>query len=66
MTEPLKLKLMGGSEKQVSKKTSTSREFSVLVERKIILTDLNNDSRIIKTNKLAKVTDMIFTLGQTR
>ena len=64
MTEPFKLKLMGGGEKQVLNKTYTSRELSVLVERKIILTDLNNDFRIIKTIKLAKVTDMIFNLNE--
>ena len=64
MTEPLKLKLMEGGEKQVLNKNYTSRELSVLVERKIILTDLNKDSRIIKMNKLAKVTDMIFNLDE--
>ena len=37
MTEPLKLKLIGGDEKQVLNKTYTSRELSVLVEGKIIL-----------------------------
>ena len=36
----------------------------MLVEREIILTDLNKDYRIIKTNKLAKVTDMIFNLDE--
>ena len=64
MTEPFKLKLMGGGEKQVLNKTYTSRELSVLVERKIILTDLNNDPQIIKTNKLSKITDMIFNLNE--
>ena len=64
MTEPFKLKLMGGGKKQVSIKTYTSRELSALVERKIILTDLNNDSRIIKMNKVAKITDMIFNLNE--
>ena len=64
MTESFKLKLMGGSEKQVLNKTYTSRELSALVERNIILTDLNNDSRIIKMNKLAKFTDMIFNLNE--
>ena len=38
MTGPFKLKLMGGGEKQVLSKTYTSRELSVLVERKIVLT----------------------------
>ena len=60
MTEPFKLKLMGGGEKQVLNKTYTGRE----LERKIILTGLNNDSRIIKMNKLAKITDMIFNLNE--
>ena len=64
MTEPFKLKLIGGSEKQVLNKTYTSRELSALVERKIILKDLNDDSRIIKMNKLAKITDMIFILNE--
>ena len=54
MTEPFKLKLMGGSEKQVLNKTYTSRELNALVERKIILTDLDNIPLIIKTNKLVK------------
>ena len=30
----------------------------------VILTDLSNDSQIIKTNKLAKVIDMIFNLNE--
>ena len=64
MTEPFKLKLMGGSEKQVLNKTYTSRELSALVEIKIILTDLNNDPRIIKMIKLTKITDMIFNLNE--
>ena len=64
MTEPFKLKLMGGGEKQVLKKTSTSRELSALVEREIILTNLNNDPQIIKTNTLSKITDMIFNLDE--
>ena len=36
----------------------------MIVERKHILTDLSNDSQIIKTNKLAKVIDMIFNLNK--
>ena len=35
-----------------------------LVGRKPILADLSNDFRIIKTNKLAKVIDMIFNLNE--
>ena len=34
------------------------------IERKHMLTDLSNDFRIIKTNKLAKVIDMIFNLNE--
>ena len=64
MTEPFKLKLIGGNEKQILNKTYTSRELSTLVEGKIILTNLDNDPRIIKTNKLAKITDMIFNLDE--
>ena len=55
---------MGGSEKQVLNLMYTRRELSTLVEGKIILTDLNNDSRMIKTNKLSKITDMIFNLDK--
>ena len=64
ITKPLGLKWMDGSEKQILNKTYTIREIDVLVERKLLLTDLSNDSRIIKTNKLAKVTDMIFILNE--
>ena len=64
MTEPFKLKLVGGNEKQVLNKTYTSRELSALVEGKLILTNLNNDPLIIKTNKLSKITDMIFNLNE--
>ena len=65
MAEPFKLKLIGGDEKQVLNKTSTSRELNMLVEGKLILTNLNNDSEIIKTNKLAKITDIIFNSTNT-
>ena len=55
MKEPFKLKLMGGGEKQVSKTTYTRRELDIHVEQEIILTDLDNHSRIIKKNKVAKI-----------
>ena len=60
MTKPLKLKLVDGSEKEVLSKTYTSRELNAFVEGKHIVSDLDNDPQIIKTNKLAKVTNMIF------
>ena len=62
MKEPLKLKLIEGEEKQVPKKSYTSRELNAFVERKMIISNLDKDSRIIKMEKLAKVTDMIFYL----
>ena len=64
MTKPLKLKLVDGSEKEVLNKTYTSRELNAFVERKHIISDLDNDPQIIKTNKLAKVTNMIFKLDE--
>ena len=45
MTEPFKLKLMDVGDKQVLNKTYTSRELDALVEREIILTDLNKDNQ---------------------
>ena len=64
MTKPLKLKLVDGSEKEVLNKTYTSRELNAFVEGKHIISDLGNDPWIIKTNKLAKVTNMIFKLDE--
>ena len=64
MTKPLKLKLVDGTEKEVLSKTYMSRELNVFVEGKHIISDLNNDPQIIKTNKLAKVTNMIFKLDE--
>ena len=63
MTKPLKLKLVYGSEKEVLNKTYTSRELNTFVEGKHIISDLDTDPQIIKTNKLAKVTNMIFKIG---
>ena len=63
MTKPLKLKLVDGSEKEVLSKTYTSRELNAS-EGKHIVSDLDNDPQIIKTNKLAKVTNMIFKLDE--
>ena len=64
MTKPLGLKLVDGSKKQILNGSYTKRELDVIVGRKQILTDLSNDSRIIKTNKLAKVIDMIVNLDE--
>ena len=64
MTKPLKLKLVDGSEKEVLSKTYTSRELNTFVEEKHINTDLKNHPQIIKTNKLAKVTNMSLNLDE--
>ena len=64
MTKPLKLKLVDGSEKEVLSKTYTSRELNAFVEGKHIVSDLDNDPQVIKKNKLAKVTNMIFKLDE--
>ena len=64
MTKPLKLKLVDGSEKEVLSKTYTSRELNAFVEGKRINTDLDNNPQIIKTNKLAKVTNVSLKLDE--
>ena len=64
MTKPLKLKLVDGNEKEVLSKTYMSRELNAFVEGKHIISDLDNDPQIIKTNKLAKVTNIIFELDE--
>ena len=64
MTETFNLKLIDNSEKRILNGSYTKREIDVIVERKPILADLSNDFRIIKTNKLAKVINMIFNLNE--
>ena len=64
MTKPLKLKFVDGSEKEVLSKTYMSRELNTFVEGKHIISDLDNDPQIIKTNKLAKVTNMSLRLDE--
>ena len=64
MTKPLKLKLVDGSEKEVLNKTYTSRELNAFVEGKHIISNLDNDPQIIKTNKLAKVTNISLKLDE--
>ena len=64
MTKPLKFKLVDGSEKEVLSTTYMSRELNAFVEGKHMISDLNNDPQIIKTNKLAKVTNMSLKLDE--
>ena len=64
VTKSLGLKLGDDSEKQILNGSYMKRELDAIVGRKHILTDLSNDSRIIKMNKLAKVIDMIINLDE--
>ena len=64
MTKSLGLKLADGSEKPILNGSYTKRELDAIVGKKHILTYLSNDSQIIKTNKLAKVIDMIINLDE--
>ena len=64
MTKPIKLKLVDSSEKEVLSKTYTSRELNAFVEGKHIVSDLGNDPRITKMNKVAKVTNMSLKLDE--
>ena len=56
--------MVDGSEKEVLSKTYTSRELNAFVEGKHINTDLDNNPQMIKTNKLAKVTNMRLKLDE--
>ena len=62
--EPLDLKLMGNDEKWIPNGTYTMRELSTFVERKMILTNLDRDFPVIKTEKFTKITNMIFNLDE--
>ena len=62
--ELLDLKLMGNNEKQIPNGTYTMRELSAFVERKMILTNLDRDSRVIKMEKSTKITNVIFNLDE--
>ena len=64
MTKPLKLELVDGGEKEVLSITYMSRELNAFVEGKHIISDLNNNPQRIKTNKLAKVTNISLKLDE--
>ena len=55
---------MAASEKEVISKIYTNRELNAFVEGKHINTGLDNNPQIIKTNKLAKVTNMSLNLNE--
>ena len=56
--------MVDGSEKEVSSKSYTGRELNTFVEGKHIISDLDNNPQIIKTNKLAKVMNMSLKLHE--
>ena len=62
--KPLDLKLMGNDEKWIPDGTYTMRELSAFVERKMILTNLDRDCRVIKMDKFTKIPEMIFNLDE--
>ena len=62
--EPLDLKLMGNDEMWIPNGTYTMRELSTFLERKMILTNLDKDSQVIKTEKFTKITNVIFKLDE--
>ena len=64
MAESLKLKLVNGSKRQVLNRTYTRRELDVIVGGEPILTNLDNDPQVVKMDKLAKITDMVFNLDE--
>ena len=62
--EPLDLKLMSNHEKRIPNGSYTMRELSTFVERKMTLTKLDRDSRVIKKEKFTKITNMIFNFDE--
>ena len=62
--KPLDLKLMGNDEERIPNGTYTMRELSAFVERKVILANLNRDSRVIKMEKFTNITNMIINLDE--
>ena len=55
---------MAVKEVYILSKTYMSRELNAFVEGKHIVSDLDNDPQIIKTNKLAKVTNISLKLDE--
>ena len=62
--ESFNLKLIGHGEKPILNGTYTLRELSAFVERGMIITYLNNHPQVIKTDKLAKITEMTFNFNE--
>ena len=67
ITAPLKLALSAGvgkAEKLIPRREYTSRELNAFLADNITLTPLSNDPRVIKTNKLANITELNFQLSE--
>ena len=62
--EPLNLKFTGGDERKILNGTYALRELSAFAERKMIISNLNNDPQVIKTDKFAKITEMVLNLNE--
>ena len=55
---------MGNNEKWIPNGTCTIRELNTFVGGKLIITNLDKDPRVVKTNKLERITDMVFNLNE--
>ena len=67
ITVPMKLTLSAGvgkAEKLIPRREYTSRELNAFLADNITLTPLSNDPRVIKTNKLANITELNFQLSE--
>ena len=53
-----------GNEKRILSRTYAGRELISILERMIELTQFVNDGRVIKTNKLRGITEMILNLNE--
>ena len=62
--EPLKVLLIINQEKELLKGTFTGSELNTFVGRKVIATPLDTSKNVIKTNKLAHVTQVVLSLDE--
>ena len=53
-----------GNEKRILSRTYAGRELTSILEGMIELTQFENDERVVKTNKLVGITEMIFNLNE--
>ena len=62
--EPLNVPLITNKEKWLLKEMFMGRELSMFVGRKVITTILDTNENIVKMDKLAGVTEMVFSLDK--